>query len=143
MWATPVAAGGPPWDGDATWRDERIAGDAKAGRVLVNHGSGSGLAYDDYRAWSQDCAGVPDHAEPNDRFGTTLTIRNVGNGGRGDLVIGVPREDLGNVVDAGLVHVLYGTTQGLSSAQDDAWTRIPANVPGPAGTGDRLGAALP
>lgn len=32
-----------------------------------------------------------------------------------DLAIGIPLKDVGIIVDAGVVHVIYGTAQGLNT----------------------------
>jgi hypothetical protein len=41
--------------------------------------------------------------------------------GYADLVIGVPDEDVGTIVDDGIVNVLYGSEVGPSGAGDQTW----------------------
>jgi hypothetical protein len=43
--------------------------------------------------------------------------------GCADLAIGVPREDVGSVTDAGMVNVIYGGSQGLTAAHNQGWHR--------------------
>jgi hypothetical protein len=47
-----------------------------------------------------------------------------------DLAIGVPQEDIGSVIDAGAVNVLYGSASGLTSNRNQFWHQ---NVSGVAG----------
>jgi hypothetical protein len=41
--------------------------------------------------------------------------------GFSDLAIGVPREDVGSIADAGAVNVLYGSASGFSAAGNQFW----------------------
>src|SRR6187551_2868316 len=50
--------------------------------------------------------------------------------GIADLAIGVPNEDVGTIGDAGAVHVLYGTTTGVSSANTQIWTQNSLGIVG-------------
>jgi hypothetical protein len=49
------------------------------------------------------------------------------NDGFADLAIGVPAEDVGSVIDAGAVNVLYGTATGLTGSGSQTFTQ---NTPG-------------
>jgi glucose/arabinose dehydrogenase len=65
--------------------------------------------------------------------------------GYSDLAIGVPNEDIGSRVDAGVVQVLYGTTSGLSATTpraDQIWHQNIANIEGSAENGDNFGYSL-
>ena len=48
--------------------------------------------------------------ETGDRMGWALAVGDFDSDGRDDLAIGVPGEDVGAIVDAGLVAVLYGSS---------------------------------
>ena len=51
--------------------------------------------------------------------------------GKDDLAIGISGEDLGSIVDAGAVQVLYGSSKGLSATSPIAnqfWTQDSTNV---------------
>jgi hypothetical protein len=77
------------------------------------------------------------------------TVRSDFNGdGFADLAIGVPNEDVGSIVDAGAVHVIYGSSTGLQATgtggpDDQYWTQ---DSPGVQGEGaerrDRFGDSL-
>src|SRR6266496_1779736 len=49
--------------------------------------------------------------------------------GFGDLAVGVPSEDVGTVTDAGAVHVLYGSPDGLAAAGTQFWTEDTPGIP--------------
>jgi hypothetical protein len=63
-----------------------------------------------------------------------------------DMAVGIPEEDLGTLVDAGAVLVIYGTASGLNSAGSQVWTQDSDgpifNVPDSSEAGDQFGAAL-
>ena len=62
-----------------------------------------------------------DEAEADDRFGTTLATGDFNKDGRDDLVVGVPYENIGTTVDAGAVHVIYGSSTGLVATGNEFW----------------------
>jgi len=67
--------------------------------------------------------------------------------GNDDLAIGVPGEDLGSIfkADAGVVEVIYGSSNGLSATSphaDQFWTQDSANIDDQAETGDQFGRSL-
>jgi hypothetical protein len=58
---------------------------------------------------------------------------------REDLAIGVPREDLSSKVDAGAVHVLYGSAGGLTAERSQFWTQGSPGIPGALEASDGFG----
>ena len=85
-----------------------------AGVVNVIYGSSSGLTRTGSQLWHQDSFGVTSSVEAYDRFGSSLTVKDFNGDGFADLAIGVPGEDLGSLTNSGAVHVLYGSTTGLT-----------------------------
>jgi FG-GAP repeat len=81
----------------------------------------------------------PSNPERGDRFGAAVAAGDFTNDGSADLAAGAPLEDVGSMVDAGAVSVLYGPVIGLSS---DTFTQDTPGVGGSAEAGDRFGAAL-
>jgi hypothetical protein len=74
---------------------------------------------------------------------TMLSVNGDFNGdGYDDLAIGVPEEDIGGVVDAGAVNVVYGSSRGLTAINSDFWHQDQPGVNGVATTNDHFGAAL-
>ena len=59
-----------------------------------------------------------------------------------DLAIGVPGEDVGSITDAGAVNVIYGTSGGLSAANDQFFTQNTTNIEDTAEASDNFGSAL-
>jgi hypothetical protein len=100
-----------------------------AGAVNVIYGSASGLratasgTTPDDQFWHQNSPGVDNVAETGDNFGSSLEPGDFNGDGYDDLAIGVPYEDIGTATDAGAVHILYGSSQGLqtSSPVDQFW----------------------
>ena len=84
--------------------------------------------------------GAPKHV------GVTLEVSGAPcdfNGdGFGDLAIGVPGEDIGDVTDAGAVNVLYGSAAGLTAGGDQLWHQDEVGIRGVAEASDQFGFAL-
>ena len=112
--------------------DEAVGERAGAGMVHVLYGSPGGLADDTAQAWHQDTPNIADPVEAFDSFGTALGAGRFGKGGKADLAIGIPGEDVGQVASAGAVAVLYSRKNGLSAEGDQFWHADRPGVPGSA-----------
>ncbi len=115
------------YDGDGFW-DLAIGvpledrGTVKwAGGVNVLYGSAAGLLAARNQQWNQDRSGVKDVSEISDLFGFALGSKDFNQDGFTDMVVGVPEEDIENVVDSGAVNLLYGSAGGLSSLGNQFW----------------------
>ena len=122
--------------------EEDVGSIVDSGVVQVLYGSAAGLSSAGNQLWSQVSSGVVDVSETDDRFGAALAVANLGNSAQGDLAVGVPDEDVGSVVNAGAVNVLYGSGSGVSSAGNQLWSQNSAGIADTSETGDRFGAAL-
>ncbi|MFD7815519.1 FG-GAP-like repeat-containing protein [Streptomyces sp. NPDC059785] len=109
-------------------------GKAKAGAVVVNYGSASGITAANHKITSQSSADVPGASEDDDRFGTELAHGDLNGDGYGDLVVGTPLEDVDGDVDGGSVTILWGSASGLSGGTT-------VSDPDPSGH-DRFGQSL-
>jgi hypothetical protein len=104
--------------------NDRING-YEAGAVNVLYGSSLGLSAAGSQYWHEDSPGFPGVAQANDTFGSALAAATF----RGNLsVCGEPIQDLaigdyGDWISRGIVYVLYGTDQGLTVANVQAWRR--------------------
>ncbi|KAB2958329.1 MAG: hypothetical protein F9K16_13590 [Thermoanaerobaculia bacterium] len=96
--------------------DDEGAGEIQVGCVNVLDFDGG-----PHQLWLQEDLN-PEHTEENDLFGNMLATGDFDADGADDLVIGVYREDLGPLVDAGLVHVVHGEpVSGLGVTRDQIW----------------------
>ncbi|MEV7628596.1 DNRLRE domain-containing protein [Actinoplanes sp. NPDC089786] len=104
---------------------------ADAGAVALILGSPAGLGRGPGTLWyTQNSTGWGDDAEAADWFGWSVTAGRTA-AGEGYLVVGVPGEDVGTVIDAGLVHYVRGAVNATLYAG--------SGLPAPAKTDDRLG----
>jgi hypothetical protein len=141
-----LAAG--DFDGDGTddlavgVPDEDIGAIVDAGGVQVIYGSAAGLTAVDNQWWDQSAPGIADGPEASDRFGAELTTGDYNGDGSDDLAIGVPKEDIGTIVDAGGVHMLYGSVSGLATGGAQWWYQELPDVLGGSELRDRYGENL-
>jgi hypothetical protein len=82
----------------------------------------------------QDTPGVAGTAETGDRLGSLLAT-----GGTFNLLAGMPREDVGGLVDAGAVLALTFRDSRWTGV---SWTESSATIPGVAEAGDAFGATV-
>jgi hypothetical protein len=97
--------------------------DAGAVNVLYGRVAG-GLSLAASELWHQDSQGVLDTAEPGDYLAMSLAIGDFNGDTLADLAIGVPGEGISASgafrEHAGAVHVLHGSLQRLTAADDGA-----------------------
>jgi hypothetical protein len=100
-----------------------------AGGVEVIYGSSGGLSAtlpvaDQF--WTQDSANIEDVAEIGDSFGRALAAGDFNGDGKDDLAIGADGENIGSIINAGAVQIIYGSSGGLSATAvlpDQFWTQ--------------------
>ena len=127
---------------------ETLGSISSAGAVEVIYGSSSGLSATLAHAdqfWTQDSTNIDNQAETGDMFGRSLVIGDFNADGFDDLVVGVPVEDLGSSINAGAVHVIYGSSSGLSATSahaDQFWTQDSTDIDDIAEPDDQFGSSL-
>jgi hypothetical protein len=121
--------------------NEDITAGGNDGAIQVFFGGAAGLT--DVDQWlHRDAAGVEDVAAANDNFGSAVAVGDFNGDCLADAAVGVPGDDVGALVDAGSVHVFYGTILGLGLGDDAVWHLDSLNVVGDAAANEGYGTAL-
>jgi hypothetical protein len=129
------------------YEDVGILADGGAVNVIYGPLGGSNQFWHQNSQNSQNSDYILDAVEKGDHFGASLTTGDFNNNGCTDLAIGVADEDIGAIVDAGAVNVLYGCAPSkLGEAGDQFWhqrtsSANPSVLDG-AESGDRLSVSL-
>lgn len=112
---------------------EDIGTIAGAGTVQVFFGCAQRLDQCNRTIISQNTPGISSDPEPIDVFGFSLAVGNFNADSYEDLVIGAPYENVGDVTNAGVVHVLYGNPAGFDFEASQLWSQnfIFGNAPSP------------
>src|SRR6187549_959063 len=74
--------------------------------------------------------------------GGCATTQDYNDDGFADLAIGIPDESIGSVTQAGAVEVLYGSANGLGSAESKLWSQNSAGIGETSEPVDEFGSAL-
>jgi hypothetical protein len=123
------------------WQED-VGTIADAGGVNVIYGSATGLNATGDQLWTQDSSDIAEEAENSDRFGERLAVGDFNGDGRDDLAIGSIFEDIGSIIDAGSVNVIYGSATGLNATGDQLWTQNSSGIEGEAEDFDLFGSSL-
>ncbi|MFR9673440.1 FG-GAP and VCBS repeat-containing protein [Streptomyces sp. TR06-5] len=111
-----------------------VNGKAGAGQIVVYWGGPDGLDPARRSPISQASPGVPGSPEEGDLFGNSLRTGDFNGDGISDLLVSAYLEDLGGDEEAGMLSVLWGSSEGLVSG---------AVIGDPDGSGhDRFGQSL-
>src|SRR5439155_12300137 len=111
-------------------RFEDVGAVVDAGAVSILYGSSTGLTFVGDQYWTQDSPGILDQAETSDELAVWSTGGDFNGDGNADMAVAVWLEDIGTVVDAGAVNVLYGTSGGLTDVNNQFWNQNSPNMAG-------------
>ncbi|MFF1447868.1 FG-GAP-like repeat-containing protein [Streptomyces sp. NPDC058274] len=115
----------------------------KGGQIAVWLGSAQGITPAGAPLLlHQDTPGVPGAAEPNDSFGSDVSVADVNGDGYGDIAVGVPGEKLGSAREAGSVILVPGGPTGPTGAGSRSISQSSSGVPGTTEHGDRFGSTV-
>jgi hypothetical protein len=123
---------------------EKTFGDAEdAGAVNVLYGSSAGLSAVGDQSFGEDTEGIEGSSATFDHFGFSLAAGNFGKSSHADLAVGVPFESVSGT-KGGKVNVIYGSLNGLTASEDQAFNQGPFNQreSQPIEFGDKFGGAL-
>ncbi len=127
---------------------EAIDDIARAGAATQLFGTASRLTADRDEYRHHDRAGLADHRDLSDAFGSALAQGDFDGDGFTDLAVGAPGEDFigapvrPNIIDHGAVHVLYGSADGLRAHNAQLFSQRTEGIPNVAENGDFFGATL-
>jgi hypothetical protein len=124
--------------------DSYVNGASDAGAVYVLYGSPGGLAKpaDFWHQGRGDQFGqVQNYPQDDDEFGRATAAGDFDGDGYADLAIAAPRENYANAPASGVVHVLRGSSNGLTTLGNQLWAQIGLEIFADA-VGDRFGSSL-
>lgn len=114
-----------------------------AGAINVLYGSANGLTATGNQIWDKNTTtGIAGSAEAEEVFGGVLTSGDFDGDGHDDLAIGVPYNISSGLEQIGVVHILRGSSAGLTQVGNQLWHQ---DIPGVDGVGespDFFGSAL-
>lgn len=113
----------------------------KVGAFDVIYGSGTGLDKSTVERLHQASAGILDTPSAGDDFAAALAIADIDGDDHADVVVGVPGKTVGGAGAAGQVHVVYGSSGGISR-RDAVVIQGQNGAAGTAQQGDMLGTSL-
>ena len=118
---------------------EDVGGVRDAGGVAVLSLGTSPLRNTFFTRGTPGIAGDP---TTGDQFGYAVAAADFNGDGFDDLAIGAPYEIVGGKDDAGAVHILFGSANGLVATGSQHLTQDSSGIEGTAEPGDRLGWSL-
>ena len=108
-----------------------------AGAVEIRYGDGGS------ELLSQGGVVVGETAETGDLFGASIVVENIDGDDCADILIAAPGEDLDGATDAGLVHLVFGSPDGVGQGRPSMVLRPGTQtLPGGPEAGAEFGAAV-
>ena len=121
---------------------EDIGAIQDAGSVNVLYGSAARLTATGNQQFFQGSGGLVGSAEEGDFVGAALSTGDYDNDSFADLAIGAPFEDIGTILDAGAINVLYGSASTLTTTGAQQFFQGSGGVAGTREEGDTFGSSL-
>lgn len=118
------------------------AGSVFVGFVLVLYGGPAGITTDQAQLWTSNSPGVPGAIQGYEQFGGALASANYGGSDHDDLAIGASNASVHGIKGTGIVDVLFGASDGLSSVLARRYSQDTPGIKGSAGKWDNFGMSL-
>ncbi|MGW8884151.1 VCBS repeat-containing protein [Streptomyces sp. NPDC055749] len=123
-----------------TGLDSDVDFPSKGGAVAVAYGGPTGQNTTTKPKWiTQSTTGVLGADEAGDNLGASAAVKDLNGDGYGEVVVGVPGEDVGTAPDAGGVLIFKGRASGITGADTKVIGQSTENVPGVDEKGDAFG----
>ncbi|MFJ3939098.1 FG-GAP and VCBS repeat-containing protein [Streptomyces parvus] len=123
-----------------TGLDSDVDFPSKGGAVAVALGGPKGQNTSVKPKWiTQATVGVPGADERGDAMGASVAVGDLDGDGYGEVVVGLPGEDVGTAKDAGGVLIFKGRATGITGADTKVIGQSTADVPGVDEQGDGFG----
>lgn len=115
---------------------ENIGSLIDAGNILVAYGDKTWASFQ--QGTKGTTGSVDGTAERGDKFGASLSTYGT------SLLIGAPGEDVGSIVDAGAMHLMWasGSVPKLNGSREQSLSQSSTNVAGSSESGDRFGGSV-
>jgi hypothetical protein len=123
------------------WGDT-VNGKTQAGALFVFYGSASGLRTTGVQEFDQESPGVYSNAGNDDEFAHAVAAGDVNGDGYADIAVGAPRDNIGTVNNAGIVTLLFGSANGVTSANSQSFWQGGGGLPETPERDDTFGAAV-
>ncbi|HEY1485181.1 MAG TPA: FG-GAP-like repeat-containing protein [Micromonosporaceae bacterium] len=121
---------------------ESVGSVSGAGVVDTLIGTSGGLTGSGSKAFDQGTTGISGTPEHNDGFATTLYAAPIRTSSRSDLVVGVPFEGDGSIQFAGAMHVIPGSSSGLTATGSQLLEDSTTGIQGATCQGCELGSTI-
>ena len=121
---------------------DQVEGTAGAGSVTIVFGRATGLKSESSKRLRQGGGGLPGNPEGGDSFGAAVAIGDQNGDGFGDLLIGIPGENLAGVANGGSARLVKGKSGGVKPGKGASHNQAKSGFDENVEPGDRFGSAV-